>query len=69
MLSSTHDHAPGGWRIWRSDTGRFWATRTAEFPRAAEFAGAARTVTGGTLVEVCRRVAAQEATAAVAAAS
>lgn len=32
------------WRIWRSDRGRFWATRTPAFPYAAQEAVAHRTV-------------------------
>ncbi|WP_206184512.1 hypothetical protein [Thermoactinospora rubra] len=32
------------WRLWQSDRGRWWATRTVPFSRAAEEAGAHRTV-------------------------
>ncbi|ADG88237.1 hypothetical protein [Thermobispora bispora] len=42
---ATANHATvPGWRIWRSDAGRWWATRHQPFPKAAEAIGAARTV-------------------------
>jgi hypothetical protein len=61
------DTPPQGWRVWRSDAGRYWATRMHAFSRAAEHAGAARTVDGDTLPEVCRVIAEQESTAVLAA--
>jgi hypothetical protein len=63
----THDRAVAaarpvfaGWRIMRSDAGRWWATRERPFPRAVEDAGAHRTVDADDLVELCRVIAAQE---------
>jgi hypothetical protein len=54
----THDRAVAaarpvfaGWRIMRSDAGRWWATRERPFPRAVEDAGAYRTVDADDLVE------------------
>ncbi|GAA4232932.1 hypothetical protein FHR32_004375 [Streptosporangium album] len=41
--SLTSPSCPGR-RIWRSDQGRWWATRTSPFSRAAERAEAHRTV-------------------------
>jgi hypothetical protein len=58
---------PQSRRVWRSDAGRFWATRTHSFSRAAERAGAARTVDGDTLPQVCRVITEQESTAILAA--
>jgi len=65
----THDEAAAvapGWRIWRSDAGRWWATRIRPFTAAAEAAGAARTVDGDDLAELCRAIAEQERLAALA---
>ncbi|MFI6989734.1 hypothetical protein [Nonomuraea wenchangensis] len=66
----THDRAAAaarpvfaGWRIMRSDAGRFWATRERPFPRAAEDAGAHRTVDADDLVKLCQAIAAQESIA------
>jgi hypothetical protein len=63
----THDRAVAvarpvfaGWRIMRSDAGRWWATRERPFPRAVEDAGAYRTVDADDLVELCRVIAEQE---------
>ncbi|MFG1944981.1 hypothetical protein [Nonomuraea sp. NPDC048826] len=63
----THDRtlvtAPpvfAGWRIMRSDAGRFWATRERPFPRAVENAGAHRTVDADDLVRLCQAIAEQE---------
>jgi hypothetical protein len=70
-----HDRAPSagsafaGWQIWRSDAGRYWATRLDAFSGAAEQAGAARTVDGDSLTQVCRMIAEQEAMAELAVAS
>ncbi len=66
----THDRAVAavrpvfaGWRIMRSDAGRFWATRERAFPRAVEDAGAYRTVDADDLVKLCQAIAAQESIA------
>jgi hypothetical protein len=69
MVPPTQHETPQGWRVWRSTTGRLWATRTHAFSRAAEYAGAARTVDADTLPALCRSIAEQESTAALAAAS
>ncbi len=55
-----------GWRIMRSDAGRFWASRERPFPSAAEQAGAYRTVDGDNLRELCQAIAEQESLAEVA---
>ncbi|MFC6084370.1 hypothetical protein [Sphaerisporangium aureirubrum] len=57
---------PRQWHIFRSDTGRWWATRTEPFSQAQQRAGAARTVDGDDEVTVCRAIAEQESTAALA---
>ncbi|MFG1619011.1 hypothetical protein ACGFI3_40185 [Nonomuraea wenchangensis] len=49
-----------GWRIMRSDAGRFWATRERPFPRIVEDAGAHRTVDADDLVGLCQAIAEQE---------
>ncbi|TXK43293.1 hypothetical protein [Nonomuraea sp. C10] len=66
----THDRAVvaarpvfAGWRIMRSDAGRFWATRERPFPRAVEDAGAHRTVDADDLVGLCQVIAEQESIA------
>jgi hypothetical protein len=69
VTDSRTSDVPRGWRVWRSDAGRYWATRMDAFSRAAERAGAARTVDGDTLPTLCRSIAEQESTAALAAAS
>ncbi|GAA4205798.1 MULTISPECIES: hypothetical protein [Microbispora] len=51
-----------------SDRGRFWATRERPFSPAAEAAGAARTVDGDDLTELCRVIAEQESLADIASA-
>jgi hypothetical protein len=48
------------WRIWRSNTGRWWATREHAFDLAAELAGAWRTVDGDDQMALCRAIADQE---------
>lgn len=58
----------GGWRLMTSDRGRFWATRERPFSPAAEAAGAARTVDGDDLTELCRVIAEQESLADIASA-
>ena len=58
-----------GWRVMTSDCGRLWATRERPFPAVAEEAGAARTVDGDDLAELCRVIAEQESLAALATAS
>ncbi|MEU6725082.1 hypothetical protein ABZ917_15365 [Nonomuraea wenchangensis] len=52
-----------GWRIMRSDAGRFWATRERPFSRAVEDAGAHRTVDADDLVKLCQAIAEQESIA------
>ncbi|MEU6413557.1 hypothetical protein [Microbispora sp. NPDC046933] len=54
-----------GWRIMRSDAGRFWASRERPFPPAAEQAGACRTVDADDLRELCQAIAEQESLAEV----
>ncbi|MBX6168946.1 MAG: hypothetical protein IRY84_15080 [Thermobispora bispora] len=49
-----------GWRILRSDAGRLWATRERPFDRAAEMAGACRTVDGDDLGQLYAKIAQQE---------
>lgn len=63
----THDRAVAvarpvfaGWRIMRSDAGRWWASRERPFSRAVEDAGAYRTVDADDLVALCRVIAEQE---------
>lgn len=63
----THDRAVvtarpvfAGWRIMRSDAGRFWATREQPFSRTIEDAGAHRTVDADDLVKLCQAIAVQE---------
>lgn len=56
-----------GWRLWRSDAGRFWATRERPFTGPQMEAGAERTVDADTPDELAEKVAAQEARAKAAA--
>ncbi|WP_262843395.1 hypothetical protein, partial [Sphaerisporangium corydalis] len=56
---------PAGWRVFRSDAGRWWATRERRFDPAAERTGAARTVDGDDQVALCRVIAEQESAAAL----
>ncbi|MEU8176455.1 hypothetical protein AB0C14_26590 [Microbispora hainanensis] len=49
-----------GWRILRSDAGRLWATRERPFDRAAEMAGACRTVDGDDLGQLKAEIMRQE---------
>ncbi|MEN3533883.1 hypothetical protein AAH991_02115 [Microbispora sp. ZYX-F-249] len=49
-----------GWRILRSDAGRLWATRDRPFGRAAEMAGAFRTVDADDLGQLHAKIAQQE---------
>ncbi|MBP2704353.1 hypothetical protein JOL79_11070 [Microbispora sp. RL4-1S] len=63
LLQEAQRECPG-WRLWRSDVGRFWATREQRFPPAAEAAGAERTVDADTLDELAQVVAEQDAQAA-----
>ncbi|GGO08403.1 hypothetical protein GCM10010116_16990 [Microbispora rosea subsp. aerata] len=51
------------WHVWRSDAGRWWASRTRPFSTEAEEAGAYRTVDGDDLGELCRAIAEQESLA------
>ncbi|MEU7882233.1 hypothetical protein [Microbispora bryophytorum] len=55
-----------GWRIMRSDAGRFWASREQPFTASAEQAGAYRTVDADDLRELCQAIAEQESLAEVA---
>ncbi|GAB3887043.1 hypothetical protein [Microbispora bryophytorum] len=57
-----------GWRVMTSDAGRLWATRERPFSPKAEEVGAARTVDGDDLAELCRVIAEQESLAALASA-
>ena len=62
---ATANHATvPGWRIWRSDAGRWWATRNNPFPRSAEAIGAARTVDADTVDQLREVIAEQERLAA-----
>ncbi|TQS20721.1 hypothetical protein [Microbispora hainanensis] len=49
-----------GWRILRSDAGRLWATRERPFDRAAEMAGACRTVDADDLGQLQAEITRQE---------
>ncbi|WP_206184943.1 hypothetical protein [Thermoactinospora rubra] len=48
------------WSRWRSDTGRYWATRHRPFSRAAEREGACRTVEADTEAALHRLIREQE---------
>lgn len=48
-----------GWRPWRSDAGRFWATRAGSLPRHPP-AGYAMTVDGDTAAQLAEAIEAQE---------
>lgn len=55
------------WSLWRSDRGRWWATRLRPFSLAAEvIAQAYRTVDADDLITIARLIAEQEARAAIA---
>jgi hypothetical protein len=54
---------PTGWRIWQSDADRLYATRQRDYTLAERVTGAARTVDGDDLVELCRTIAEQESMA------
>jgi hypothetical protein len=56
-----------GWRVFTSDRGRLWATREQPFGRAAQYAGAARTVDGDDEIALARAIAEQESRADLAA--
>ncbi len=58
--AETTADTPPGWRVFRSDAGRFWATRERPFSDAADKAGAFRTVDGDDEVELVRAIAKQE---------
>jgi hypothetical protein len=51
--------------MWRSDAGRWWATRARRFDPADEDEGAARTVDADTQLGLARAIAEQESAAAV----
>lgn len=53
------------WHVWRSDVGRWWATRARPFDPADEYEGAHRTVDGDSPLELARVIAEQESLAAV----
>jgi len=55
-----------GWRVWRSDAGRLWATRERQFGRAAEYAGACRTVDADDEIGLAKAIAEQESRAELA---
>ncbi|NJP27623.1 hypothetical protein FLW53_26110 [Microbispora sp. SCL1-1] len=55
-MPGSHD----GWRILRSDAGRLWATRERPFDRAAEMAGACRTVDADDLGQLKAEIMRQE---------
>lgn len=48
------------WVLFRSDAGRWWASRKKPFSAAGESAGAFRTVDGDDVAELAAAVAAQE---------
>lgn len=55
------DEAIPGWRVIRSDAGRFWASRVEPFPQETEwYAPPFRTVDGDTFERLRAEVAAQE---------
>ncbi|KAB8185259.1 hypothetical protein [Microbispora catharanthi] len=60
MNTLPESHVHPGWRILRSDTGRLWATRERAFDRAAEMAGAFRTVDADDLGRLRARIEQQE---------
>lgn len=62
-MAPTARPSVAGWRVWRSDTGRYWATRTKPFSHTAEFAGGACTVDEDTLPQLYHSIAKQESTA------
>jgi hypothetical protein len=49
-----------GWRPWRSDAGRYWATRTGRPPAGTVLGGYAMTVDGDTAAELREAIEAQE---------
>lgn len=53
------------WHMWRSDAGRWWATRARPFDPADEYEGAYRTVDADTQLDLARAIAQQESVAAV----
>ncbi|GII77735.1 hypothetical protein Sru01_27170 [Sphaerisporangium rufum] len=65
ITTAPRDTVPG-WRIFRSDAGRLWATRQERFGEAAEKLGAARTVDGDDWPQLCGEIAAQESLALLA---
>ncbi|MFC4585268.1 hypothetical protein [Sphaerisporangium corydalis] len=63
-LDATHPKEPiPGWRIFRSDQGRLWATRERPYNETAEKAGAWRTVDADDEPGLCRAIAEQESVA------
>ncbi|MEU4410805.1 hypothetical protein AB0F88_40395 [Streptosporangium sp. NPDC023963] len=56
-----------GWTIWRSDTGRWWATRHAPITKAQDNVGCARTVDADTPADLSKLLVDQNERAARAA--
>lgn len=52
---------PRGWRAFRSDAGRLWATREKPLSNAEEAADVWRTVDADDELQLCQRIAEQEA--------
>ncbi|MFC6085707.1 hypothetical protein [Sphaerisporangium aureirubrum] len=55
------DETAPRWRVFRSDTGRWWATREDPFDQTQQAAGAARTVDADDELALARAMAEQEA--------
>jgi hypothetical protein len=66
-LKATSVDAPPGWRVFRSDKGRFWATREEPYPEPEQTAW--RTVDADDLTTLCRTIAEQESRAELGASS
>ncbi|MET8161500.1 hypothetical protein ABZT47_34515 [Sphaerisporangium sp. NPDC005289] len=68
LRAGLRTEAPG-WRVWRSDAGRWWATREQPYDEVAEKAGAWRTVDADDELSLARAIAEQESIADLASAS
>lgn len=55
-----------GWRIFRSDRGRYWGSREQAYDEAGEQAGCWRTVDADDLSTLCTQIALQESAALMA---
>ncbi|MEV6984893.1 hypothetical protein AB0M95_27030 [Sphaerisporangium sp. NPDC051017] len=66
VYGSAHEAVPPGWRAFRSNTGRWWATRERPWPRSVAGTGVERTVDGDDEIALARAIAEQEARAALA---